>query len=225
MNYLALVKRAISEAGASGVNNVTTVANASGELLRFTQWINQAWIDIQNKRSDWLFMRKSVQFNLIANQAEYSVTSAPIALTDYGSWIVESFRIYKDTISNELRLWYLDYIPFRDTYLLNTTRTSYSQPNVVTVSPSKSLIFALPPDYAYTVLGDYQRTATNLVADTDIPDLPERFHMMLVYGALKHYGAYESYPEKFTFAMEEYVRLNRQMEIDQLPGLLRNGRF
>ena len=80
MNYLALVKRAISEAGASGVNNVTTVANASGELLRFTQWINQAWIDIQNKRSDWLFMRKSVQFNLIANQAEYPVTSAPISI-------------------------------------------------------------------------------------------------------------------------------------------------
>ena len=64
MNYLALVKRAISEAGASGVNNVTTVANASGELLRFTQWINQAWIDIQNKRSDWLLMEELLQVNI-----------------------------------------------------------------------------------------------------------------------------------------------------------------
>ena len=82
MNYLALVKRALMEAGASGSNNVTTLTGASGELLRFATWVNQAWLDIQTKREDWLFMRKPIQFNLIPNQGAYPYNSAPLSLTD-----------------------------------------------------------------------------------------------------------------------------------------------
>lgn len=225
MNYLALVKRALMEAGASGSNNVTTLTGASGELLRFATWVNQAWLDIQTKREDWLFMRKPIQFNLIPNQGAYPYNSAPLSLTDFGMWLENSFRIYKDDPNGELRLQFLEWESFNNCYLLGSTRFSYGMPNIISVSPSRSLVFALPPNYAYTVLGEYQRMPTSLLVDTDVPDLPERWQIAIVWKALMYYGAYETYPEKYTNAQETYKGLMRLIEIEQLPSLTRNGSF
>ena len=155
MNYIELAQRAVMEAGASGRNS--TVANANGEWLRFVTWVNQAWLDIQNEHADWLWMRKTTSFQTIANQAEYPVTAAPISLTDFASWINDSFRIYRTSIQSELFLNQVEYGMFRDMWLYGSLRTSYGQPTNITVSPSKSLILALPPDSTdYTVTGDYQ---------------------------------------------------------------------
>lgn len=225
MNYLELCKRALIEGGVSGSYNTLTTVGATGEFGRFCTWINQAWEDIQTQRDDWLFMRKTAIFNLIANQAEYETNLAPMSLVDYGNWVEDSFRIYKDTINTEYRLQQIDYNTFRDIYLLGSTRNSYGMPIVVTVSPSQSLIFALPPDYTYTVIADYQRTPSSFSLDTDTPNIPPRFHMMIVYRALMHYGAFESYPEKFSRAEIEYRRLMAMLEIDQLPKLIRCGVF
>ncbi len=165
MDYLTLCKRAVIEAGTSGVNGLTTTADARGEWLRFVTWVNQAWLDIQTERDDWLFMRKSKAFNLIPNQAEYNITTAPLSITDYGSWVDDSFRIYLTDPNREMRISQMAFIPFRDTYLIGSLRVSYSMPTVVSVSPTQSLIFALPPDSAYTVIADYQRTPQSLTHD------------------------------------------------------------
>lgn len=221
MNFLQLAQRAVLESGTSGVTSSTTVISPTGEWKRFVTWVNQAWQDIQEEQEEnWLWMRGSVSFATVAEQAEYTTTAAPLSLTDFASWRTNNFRIYKTSISNEIPLSYLDYYYFRDQYIIGTTRTSYTQPSVITVSPTKSLILALPPDdTSYTVTGDYQKTPTTLSLDADTPEMPTRFHMMIVWKTLMHYGGYESSPEAYSRGEKEYDKLMSKLMLDQLPKL------
>lgn len=73
MTYLELCQRMILECAISGT--MTTTVNQTGEFLRVTTWVNQAWIDIQTERQTWDFMRSSqlnsggVSFATVAGQA------------------------------------------------------------------------------------------------------------------------------------------------------------
>jgi hypothetical protein len=222
MNLLQLVNRAVMESGVTGTSfSNTTVQNATGELLRFTTWINQAWQDLQNEHDGaWNWMRSDFSFTTVAQQAEYPYASAPLSLTTFGSWNTDTFRIYKDSINNETYLPYLEYRHFRDQFLLGSLRTSYSYPSRFTVSPTQSIILALPPeDTSYVVSGQYQITPTTLSADADIPGMPVRFHMLIVWGALIAGGWYENAPEMLARGTKEYKKLKAALEHNQLPAV------
>ncbi len=59
MNYLQLAQRLHQEI-AGGPNDPGTdpdaVTGLSGELLRYANWIQSAWVDIQQERTDWRWM-------------------------------------------------------------------------------------------------------------------------------------------------------------------------
>lgn len=223
MNYLEIAQRSVLEGGASGRG--VSIAGASGEWLRFVTWVNQAWQDIQNEHSgSWLWMRKTKSFPTVAEQGEYTLSD--LSITDFASWHKDSFRVYKDTVGNETYLPYLPYNMFRDIYLISNVPTTYSMPSVMTISPIKSIVLALPPnDASYVITGDYQSTPAKLTLDADTPAMPERFHMAIVWKALMYYAAYESYPEKYSTAEREYKRIRNQLEIDQLPEITINRSF
>lgn len=220
MNLLQLVNRAVMEAGVTGSSATnTTVQGATGELLRFVTWVNQAWQDIQNEHDgNWNWMRKDFSFTTVSQQADYPYASAPLSLTDFASWDKDTFRIYKTTVDNEIYLQYLEYRYFRDQFIIGNLRTSYSYPTVFTISPTQSITLGLPPDAAdYVVSGQYQSAPSTLSADADTPEMPERFHMMIVWKALVSGGWYENAPEMLQRGNGEYARLLTKLEQNQLP--------
>lgn len=222
MNLLQLVNRAIMESGASGPTATnTTIAGATGELNRFVTWINQAWQDIQNEHDGlWLWMMQDFTFNTIAQQAEYPYVSAPLSLANFGSWDKQTFRIYKTDVGTETYLHYLEYRFFRDQFLIGSLKTSYSYPTVITVSPTKSLILALPPDdTSYVVSGKYQTAPSVLAQDADTPEMPARFHMAIVWKALMMYARYENAPEIYADGKTNYMSMLVKMEQNQLPEI------
>lgn len=222
MNFLQLVNRAVMEAGVTGTTATnTTVQDASGELLRFATWVNQAWEDLQNEHDGaWNWMNTSFSFTTIAQQAEYPYASAPLSLTNFGSWDTDTFRIYKTDIGSETYLPHQEYRYFRDQFLIGTLHTTDSQPSVFTVSPSQSIILALPPeDTSYVISGRYRTTVSTLSADTDTPEMPTRFHMLIVWGALISGGWYENAPEMLARGTKEYKKLKAALEHNQLPAI------
>lgn len=225
MNRLQLAQQLRRDCGISG--SETTTANATGEWSNVINWIDRAWQDIQIDRPNWLWMRATASFTTVAQQAEYPYASAPLSLTNFAQWVPRSFRIYKTSISNEMILdeW-ASYEQFRDTYLIGTQRTSYGYPSSIVVSPTKSLILALPPDdTSYTVSGDYYKLPTVLSDDSDEPDMPSRFHMLIVYRAMELAGFKESASEMIAVAQKNIVRMTRLLEDDQLPRITRSGSF
>jgi len=214
MNFLQLCQRVRQEAGISGSGPTTTV-NQTGEMRRVVDWVQTAWLDVQNANPDWLWMQDGFSFSCTVSQAAYTPVQAGV--TDFASWIIADVRVYTGTTANEYQMTFVPYADFKAVYMLGTIPTG--RPTFFTVMPDKSLRFYPTPDAAYTIYGDYQKTASDLSGDTDTPGCPDRFHMIVVYGALKKYARYEAAPEVFEDASIEYKRFLSNLAQDQLAEI------
>jgi len=218
MDFLALVNRSMQKCGVSG--DLSSVNDAVTERKRFVDWVRQSWIEIQLDRDDFQFLRDDVSFETTSGQQGYAV-EADIGLTDFASWVNGSFRIYL-TASTRSAETFLDqwvYRDFRDLYMLGTNATATAQPNVISISPDKSLLFGLLPNDVYTVRGEYYKTPQELTLDADIPLMPTRFHMAIVWKAMMHYGVFEAATEVYQRGLEMYNIHKNKLTADQAPQI------
>jgi hypothetical protein len=103
LNYLQLCQKLRQEAGISG-SGPTSTLNQSGELARVCDWIQQSYIDIQEKHTDWNFLRRTFSLPLTIGKSVYPVninntssdtTSYPLSnLVDIANWRTDSMRCY-----------------------------------------------------------------------------------------------------------------------------------
>lgn len=227
MNYLQLVQRLSREAGVSGPSaGIATVSNTSGEAQRLCDWVSQAWVEIQEEHEEWDWMRKSVTFNTVLNQQNYVPSGAEANLTDFARWKTNTFRAYITSvgIGSEMFVMPMNYEEFRDYYQFGARRYTYGRPISITVNPGdKALMLGPAPDQQYTMIGEYFKTVQNLSLDADIPDMPDRFHMAIVYRAMIHYGMFEAAPEAVQRGENLYNEMLLRLEADQLPQIVTAG--
>lgn len=224
MNFLSLAQKVVEKGGIAGTGP-TTVIGQAGELKRVVGYVNEAWNDIQLARNDWRWMRGSVSFSTVANQATY--TPAQCGVTDLETWLVDSrqntFRSYvtSDGVGSEIFLSYQPYDVWRDCFQYGAIRDTRSRPMVITVTPDQSLGFGETPDSAdYTIVGDYQKMPSELAADADVPGLPAPFHMLIVYRALVLYAQYEENDYLRSINERDYNRMMSRLVSNQLPEMV-----
>lgn len=227
MNFLALAQRLVEKGGMAGSGPATVVGQA-GELKRAINFINEAWNDIQLARTDWRWMRASASFSTVSDQATY--TPAECGVTDLESWIMNTrqctFRSYvtSDGVGSEVDLSFQPYDQWRDCFQFGAIRNARSRPLTITVTPNQSIGLGQTPDSAdYTVVGDYYRTPSALVDNTDIPGLPAPFHMLIVYRALMLYAQYEEDEYMRATAERDYTRMMARLVSNQLPEVTLGG--
>ena len=224
MNRLQLAQRLHADCGVSG-NAPATTLNQTGELGRLVNWIDSAWNEIQLFRPNWDWMLDSVSFQTVAGQYEYTPTQAGVAST-LADWKLDSFRNYLTSagIGSEQYMNEMTYGRFRDYYLFSTRVTSLAQPLDVAVRPqNKNLLLGSPPDQVYTVVGEYYKLPTVLTADADTPNMPERYHMAIVYRAMIDYGQYEAAPEVLARGNERFKQMMLRLDHDQLQPMELGG--
>lgn len=216
MSFLDMVKRLHQESGSSGAAPVTTIAQR-GDIKRLVDWISTAWMDIQNDRRDWFFMRQSVAFNTLIGQRSYSAADAGIS--SFGNFKLDSFRQYRVSVGfgSEMDLGYMPYDYFRDFYMRGAIRSMTGMPISFTVDPSKNFLVGPLPDCPYTINGEGYTMPTEFALDADRPTLPSQYHMMIVWKALQYYGTYEAAAESHARGEKAYDALMGQLLNDQLP--------
>ena len=215
MTLLELVNRVRMECGVSGPM-LGSLSSGSLETQRIRGWIIDAWRKVQTSRSDWFFMRGEASFPLIANKQYYTPSEA--GLSSFASWKLDSFRLAAlPTFEDEQFLGFVPYEDFRNVYNYGSMRTTRSRPVSMTVAPNKSMGFGSIPDDVYYVTGEYYKAPVFLSADTDVPDMPERFHMLLAYMAMESYGAFEAAPEVYQRGKEMVSMLFPDLVEDQAP--------
>lgn len=217
MNFLQLVNRTRVECGVSGASTpLTTVANLTGQSLAIANWVNSAWEDIQFARNDWQWMRYPLQFNTVSQQSLYTAAQAGVG-SDFANWKRDSFRCSSvgQNFGDEQLLNYMEFTTYRNLYQYANMRNTFMRPVVVSINPQKSLALGATPDQSYVIVGEYYRRPYLLALDTDEPNMPERFHMMIVYRAMMFYGGYEAAPEVLARADFEFKRLMSRLQIDQ----------
>lgn len=225
MNYLQLVNLTRQEAGVAGGDLATLQSGLSVESTRFKTWVANEWIRIQSEHPDWEFLRFSGEFNTVANQANYTPQQAK-ATNDgtatgtaiLGNWKRDSFRISTagQNYADEMLAGFMPWWQYRNLYQYGSMRTSRSRPVVFSIDPQKNLYFGIIPDGAYTVGYEFYRTPVTLSADADTPAMPDRFHELIAFRALRAYGIFMAAPEVIGRADDQINRIAPLLAADQL---------
>lgn len=216
MDKLALVRRLCSECGITDSGGPSTTLAQTGEYLRAVNWVDQANSDIQNTHSTYEFLRTEFSGSISGATNEY--TAAALGITDFGTWEKNDFRVYS-AISDESIVCYVPWAEFRMHYMLGTARTQTGRPIVFTVKPDKKVRIFPVPDAAYTLVGEYFKAPIAMADDDDEPPFPEQFHMGVVWRAMMFYGSYSSEADKYAMGKDEYKKVIRGLERDQLPPI------
>lgn len=220
--FLDLFKDLKREAGVSGPTP-STVVGQTGEYERLVNWILKAYEDIQNKHTQWEFLRADVEFTVANPTSTYSADD--IDLPTFGEWKMDSFRIYSSAVgvADEQILCKSSWDAFRNSYVIGALRSQAGRPTVIAQKPDQSLILWPLPDQDYTVVGEYYKTAQTLTANTDVPIFPAKYHDIIMWRALMFYAGYESAPSLYTVGEREFNKLMMKMEATQLPEMVAGG--
>lgn len=224
MNYLQLAQRLRQECAVSGTGPVS-VLNQTGMAGLLVSWLDAAWVEIQGLHNNWNWMREPFAFDTAAGVGDYLPTAITNTLTgqpmtDLRFWHKETFRAQKPVIGVQDEQWLVEweYQIFRNTYRFNLQMQG--RPVVFAEKPNgKAIMLGSLPDDIYSITGEYQVTPSHLTADADVPDLPEAYHLLIVYKAMQSYGLYEAAPEVLNRGQIEYQKLLTQLEREQLPDV------
>jgi hypothetical protein len=213
------------EARISG-NGPVSVLSQTGEMQMVVEWVQSAYQDIQNLSDLWEFLRTDFSFNTIASTSTYTPTAA--GLTELLNWRTadyDSVKCYLTAtgVNDEQYITQISWDDMRGTRMLGSSSTQAGRPTEYAIKPNKSIVFWPVPDAVYTVSGEYYKRAQTMTANTDEPNFPSTFHMILVWLAMRYSGAYQAAPEKYMHADNEYKRLLSGLRRDQLPGLSMGG--
>jgi len=219
MTFLELVQELQSKAGVTGPQ-VSSVLNQSGMFLKLVNWTKQAWTAIQRKREDWLFMQGTHTGTLVVGTQEYDFTAlAPgLAWTDVRKFDPKSWRI-EEAGTDRSYMEYQTWDWFRQAYG-PADSAAQGRPSVVTEPKRHYIRLNIAPDKAYVVTVDYTKTATELSANAEEPDFPDKFHMAIVWVALSMYGYHEGAPEAIEQGDREWAVMYRDMVRTQTRPLL-----
>ena len=215
MNRLALLQRLHSETLRSTAAP-TAATGQTGRNLRLVNALDDAWLEVQSER-DWKWMRVTTDAALTINLQTYPAATLGIA-SRFGRWRHEDDTycpmLYLNGSPNtlwSLTQWGLD--DFRQLFMYRTQGSS--TPVAFAIDETQQFLVGPAPAAVYKLRAEYWMEPMALAADTDAPDMPDRFHMLLVWRALMSIAKADAAPELLNRAEFEYGNLHDKLLFDQ----------
>lgn len=222
MNFLQLAQAVKRESGLGDASSVASITTAVGDDRRMFDWVNWAARDITLAREDWRWRRGSATLASTTAQAN---DSSDFLLTDFASWKKPSgfyrpsaYRL-SDGLSSEQELQWLDYDQWRKMFTIGEQTTGCAQ--YWSISPNDEFLLGPAPDTAHFIRADYVKDYTSMTLDADVPAIPARFHMLIVWRALMEYGGFDAAGEVLQRASTNYMQAWPQLVQSQIemPGI------
>ncbi len=217
MNFIELCRAAASDSGTiAGLPSLTSVVGATGRGAQLVGWVRDAWIDIQNERSDWIFMRSdSLYTSLTPGKAWY--TPVELGIPNVARMLRVSVVDLTRGISDTSDLRQIPYSQYRTSYGLTE---DLGRPVVWSeYQDNLGLLFgAAPvPDKAYQISGDYILTPQVLENDTDIPRMPAQYHRLIQAEAIRLAARSDEAFQVLGERADMYTRLRYALVRDMTP--------
>lgn len=213
MNFLDICKRVRQETGVAG-NGPANVSGQTGMYASIVGWVLSAHEEIQLRQTNWKFDWATVTTPLVQGTEFYAPTdvwSLPVR-----NWDWDSMYTYPtaDGAMNRTWLTRLDYNAYRQTRLPSVQ----GRPIYVTWKPNKDLgLYPIPKD-GLTLVADYYMTPEVLTSNTDVPRIPDEYHMAIVWRAVMHFCGSEENPSLFAVAERNYNSIMAKMEATEVDG-------
>lgn len=222
MNFLQIARRVKQESGRSGT--IASVSGAIGDDALIVNWSIDAWREIQRMPRKWAWMRRTATPTL-AVQMEHAKTV--FDLSRFGVFLPETDEYWPTAYdpanpATEWRIRWLPYEEFRRRFVVGTHAAGPIQ--YWAVSPTGTMLVGPTPDIAYVVRIDYLTSTQVFSADADVPEMPEEFHMAIVWRALMSCAASDAANEVYARARGEYDAIESDLIFDQAERITINAR-
>lgn len=213
MNFIQLCQRVYAEGGLSG--DITSTVNQTGESHRVVGWVSSAYQEVLNDQGlSWTFLRKEATVQLTQGVGEYSFSD--LNLAEGVQWDTRTMRVaVNPNLSDETFLQHMGFQQFRDYWLFSSRRTVTSRPLNAAVDLSTHLRIAPLPAGDYWLSFQYLINPEKLINNEDTLVIPDRFQMIVVWRAVRHYGMFEAAPEVVARADMALKEITLQLEMDQ----------
>ena len=227
--FLTLCQKVAGDAGTLSTGKPAAVTGQTGYEGKIVRWVQEAWRQVQNAHSSWLWMQGEFYGNTAASTQRYAYGSfndfaTSSTITRFAEWIVDrenvdsGISLYDPAVgvADEGALRWIDWELFYRTHLRGTVNTG--KPSAFTITPDNKLAFAYVPDGIYTVRGRYRKDVQELAADSDVPECPVRFHDVIADVALMMLQEHDEAP---TISLTRMRRSENfcNLERDQLPRI------
>jgi len=230
VNYLALVQRLRQEVNYSNTGP-TAVTSQTGDHARAVSWIADAYTELQNRHS-WRWLRND--FILTATSAVSTYASSAIndattgsAITRFNAWHIDDPynppRCYLSSSGSdtEYPLTYIDWEAYR--YIYELGNQTDASPTHITVDPADNIRLGPAPAGTYVITSEYHKSPQVLAANTETPEMPTQFHMLIVYLAMEDSGFFDAAEEVIGRGVKKGRKLMRQLEVNQGPKIRMAG--
>jgi hypothetical protein len=199
MNYLQLCQRVHQEAGLSG-SGAASVKGQVGMDKKIVDWVQTAYQEIINLKP-WDFTWKTVD------------VTVPVGtqLIDKVAFGLDDLGFLSRVLVSGKQLTYTDWKQGDATYL-NQPQGAVAYFSVL---PNGNIKLYPSPTTATTVTIEYHRSKHILLENSDVPLIPDNFHMVIVYKALSMYAANDEAVALFQDAIRQYDSWMGRMDMSQ----------
>lgn len=203
MNLLALVQSLHYEAKLAG-SAPSGTAGLSGRSADLLRWVIEAYNDIQRQADGkWKWLRGEWKFDTVADTQSYAPAvvkdiDTDAIITRFRAWDLDDrepplIYLLADGKKTERELAVKEWRDFRYLYVRGTHSSAYT--GAIATKVDDKLFLGPTPDDVYHVTGTYWQSNQELVVDADIPEMPDDYHMAIVYRAIVKYGYNSVSPE------------------------------
>jgi hypothetical protein len=230
MTFLQLVQRFRQETNYANTGPSSVVGQV-GDHARAVSWVQSAYEELQNRHL-WRWLRKGFSLTTDSGANSYTYTdgidsSGGSAISRFKTWAITDPwnppKCYLQSSGSGAEYW-LTYVPweyFRTVYQIGHQEAG--APAHITVSPDDKIYLGPTPNDAYVVSGEYHKSAQILTVNSDTPEMPTDFHMLIVYRAMEDYGLFEPAQEVMNRAQIKGRRLLRQLEMREGEKMRKAG--
>ena len=250
MTFLELVKALASETGVELESKITSVSvppesaygGTTEHRSRLVRWIQRSWRDIQNDQPRWKFMIRNGQMALVKNQWTYDIKGIvdgdlPVGFEDYQYEEIIPFVAPRDA----RYVWIVDGgvpIPRREPcYYVPPERffghidrfndKNVGTPSRYTFDREGWIVFdSKPADDNLYLQFEYRVVQQELTADADVPrGLPEKFHELIVYGAMMKNSMFDESDPQYRRARTLYRDMMNKLRLEEMPDYSMTGTY
>ena len=207
---------------------LSTTVDQTGRKYDVVEWVKQAYEDLQRSQRTWRWLITDFSASLAADTREY--TAADFALADrFSHWVTRdegknltfSFYLTATGRAGEQILPFVDYDVFRTRYNMGPEATQTGQPSCYSIDNQNRIVIYPIPDDAYTLRGQYYKSPQVLAGNTTEPEMPEQFHRLIQWDALRLLGTFDEAFNQIQLWERKSMTLMSHLISDQAPAIRR----
>jgi hypothetical protein len=217
MNFLEIAKRVRQECGISG-DGPAAVQSQVGMSAKLVAWVQTAYEEVQSLQP-WRYNWAEHTQALTAGVAVY----APVNDwgLDFRELATDPIYVYRTQDGPRSKHWlcHVSWAEMRDMAQVGIQGV----PVYCAMRPDTTIQFHPEPQDGMTAVIEYIKNPDTLVDNLDIPLMPARYHMAIVWRAVMYWCTHDENTALYGAANQQYQIILRKMWLSELPTIQMAG--